>query len=599
MYRENVHSHTLNARKLRTASVIVYSDRAEVKKIVSVDVKKGINEVILKNISSVVERQSLRVDVSGTVSIQEVQYQEMPLDSNSPENNSVSNLFKIRKLEEEKNDLESKRMSLSDEINVLKKRVEVLDGVAGQISKNVITPVDKSDSHSDGSNITTAAGNNAFLLNDNTISNLTRFLDFYSSTVSEIKVNIRKKSKKFDELLRSIDSLERQIDQMRCSFEYDCVERNICVTISAEEDETVQLYITYQVYCANWRPTYDIRVSMNNEDSQADSLKIRYYGIIEQNTGENWESADLVLSTATPSIGGVVPSMSTLAAGFQSQTKECKKRNASSLRKPNSATSDEDMGFGSFDYNDITDAVALQKLTAAAAALPTSDLDLSFVAGSEQLPCSYFLISEPATVYSDGTEHKVLVAEITTKPKFLHETVPAHAQVAYATATALNTSKMTLLPGPASVYLNASFIAKTQLGVVLPGDEFSCSLGADPSIKVEYKPAVRSKEHIGFVSKNALQTKNQPIYIRNAKLNRSVNITVKENVPKSTDDRIKVNLISPEMKTAKNAKLNKENNLEWTFILEPGESREVQVKWSIEYPINETIVYRQVLQTVA
>lgn len=38
------------------------------------------------------------------------------------------------------------------------------------------------------------------------------------------------------------------------------------------------------------------------------------------------------------------------------------------------------MGFGSFDYNDITDAVALQKLTAAAAALPTSDMDLSTVA---------------------------------------------------------------------------------------------------------------------------------------------------------------------------------------------------------------------------
>lgn len=56
-----------------------------------------------------------------------------------------------------------------------------------------------------------------------------------------------------------------------------------------------------------------------------------------------------------------------------------RKRNASSLRKPNSATSDEDMGFGSFDYNDITDAIALQKLTAAAAALPASDIDLSTV----------------------------------------------------------------------------------------------------------------------------------------------------------------------------------------------------------------------------
>lgn len=51
-------------------------------------------------------------------------------------------------------------------------------------------------------------------------------------------------------------------------------------------------------------------------------------------------------------------------------------RKSSWKRKPTSATSDEDMGFGSFDYNELADAAALQRLTACAAQ-PNSDLQYS------------------------------------------------------------------------------------------------------------------------------------------------------------------------------------------------------------------------------
>ncbi|VDD90865.1 unnamed protein product [Enterobius vermicularis] len=590
MHRNQVFSQTLDVRNLRTKSVTVYGDRAEVKKVVNCDLEKGLNEIILKNISSVVERQSLRVDANGTVAIQQVQYQETPLDRNSSESK------KIREIEQQKNEEDLKRMSLEDEINVLKKRVEVLDGVAGQISRNMVGTSEVADSEKklNGTTATTTP------IYSKLIDALRLYkLCYLGNTVSDIKSEIRQKTKQLDELFQTIDSLEREIDKMRCSFEYDCVERNVCVTINAEEKESVELYVTYQVYCASWRPTYDIRVIMGGEEDKIDSLKLCYYGIIEQNTGEDWKCAEIVLSTATPSVGGAVPPLCTLAAGFQKQFKESRKRNASSLRKPNSATSDEDMGFGSFDYNDITDAIALQKLTAAAAALPASDIDLSTVNNTEQLPCSYFSISEPTTVCSDGCEHKVLVSEVDVEPRFLHETVPAHAQAAYVTAIATNTSELTFLPGPASVYLNTSFIAKTQLGAVLPGGEFSCNLGIDPSVKVEYKPSKRVKEQIGFVSKSALQTKIQPIVIRNTKANRSLQITIREHVPKSTDDRIKVTLLSPDLRALKTAKLNKEHNLEWTLILAPSEHRELAVKWCIEYPVNETITYKQVMQTAA
>jgi hypothetical protein len=46
------------------------------------------------------------------------------------------------------------------------------------------------------------------------------------------------------------------------------------------------------------------------------------------------------------------------------------------------------------------------------------------------------------------------------------------------------------------------------------------------------------------------------------------------------------------------AQLNKDHNLEWTLKLAaagcPGDSRELMIKYTIEYPINETITYKQI-----
>lgn len=48
MHRNQVFSQTLDVRNLRTKSVTVYGDRAEVKKVVNCDLEKGLNEIILK-----------------------------------------------------------------------------------------------------------------------------------------------------------------------------------------------------------------------------------------------------------------------------------------------------------------------------------------------------------------------------------------------------------------------------------------------------------------------------------------------------------------------------------------------------------------------
>lgn len=223
-------SFRFEAADLPTRSVIVYSDRAEVKRVVTVSLAKGTNEIIIQNVSAVIERQSVRVDGRGVL-IQEVQYQEMPIDTEQETE-------KICTLEREKVSLEHQRFMVEDEMNSLRKQIEVLDGVAGQIASGpakLVTSTSESapntsrrhtiigsTTHQESVHGSTSIG---FLSSDDALGNLAKFLAYYGEQVSEMKTRLRSRQREWDQFTEQIEALERQIDQLRCGYEYDSLKR--------------------------------------------------------------------------------------------------------------------------------------------------------------------------------------------------------------------------------------------------------------------------------------------------------------------------------------------------------------------------------------
>lgn len=51
--------------------------------------------------------------------------------------------------------------------------------------------------------------------------------------------------------------------------------------------------------------------------NQSTLLQITYFGLIKQKTGEDWNEAKLFLSTAQPSVGGVVPVLPSQTVNFK------------------------------------------------------------------------------------------------------------------------------------------------------------------------------------------------------------------------------------------------------------------------------------------
>uniref|UniRef100_A0A8R1HW40 DUF4139 domain-containing protein n=1 Tax=Caenorhabditis japonica TaxID=281687 RepID=A0A8R1HW40_CAEJA len=368
-----------------------------------------------------------------------------------------------------------------------------------------------------------------------------------------------------------------------------------------EEAGRVELYITYQVYCAAWKPCYDIRASSAEEDEEQNgsSVQLCYYGLVEQNTGDDWKDCDIVLSTCSASLGGSPPPLSTLSASLHS-TRTTRRHHGSTAarRKPLSVPSEEDMGFGSFDYNEIVDAAALHRFHNGLHSRSSDENSVSTQA-LESTVSTCFSISRAVTILSNAAEHKLLISKNELSCAFSHETVPSRSTSAYLSALITNTSQLPLLPGAVAVYVNNCFVSKTHLRLVSPGEEFRCNMGVDPSVKVEYKTPTVSYEQVGFMSKSTLMTHEQLISVRSAKVRQSVKITVKEQIPKSHDDKIKVSIVSPELKSSSSknsppadARLNKDHNLEWCVVLAPGQHRLLPVRYTIEHPASESVSYK-------
>ncbi|KAI6227795.1 Protein F37C4.5 [Aphelenchoides fujianensis] len=582
----------MDVKALPTKAVIVYADRAEVKRLIRTEVPAGKSTLLIEGLSPVIERQSVRVEGHRHVQISQVQYEELPL------NEETETHVELNRLETEREAKESQRLGIEDEIHVLRKRLECLDGVAGQIGQNVLA--------SKGSEPNNNNTPSSFLLCNEAMENLTQFLEYYAKSAAELRQELREKERRVGEIHDTVDSLERQIDQLRCRLEYDNHKRTLRIVVKAETEGEAEIFVSYQAYCASWRPSYDIRAStsagataaadggeQDAAESQPNRIQLMYYGLIEQKTDEDWTDVELVLSTATPCVAGTLPPLPTITAAFQRQQQQFRQRNYSNHRKPLSNGSEEDGGIGSFDYNEFTDAAALQRLTIARS---NSDTDVN--QNREQLPCSYFPIEAPATIPSGGHSHRVLIAQLDLQPTFMHETNPSKTTSALLAALVTNTSQLALLHGQASVFLNNSFICQTSMRTVLPGEQLTCSLGVDPAVKIEYRPAKRTQEKLGFMSKYTLTTHEQVINVRNAKVGEKVHLTVREPIPRAVDEKIKVSLISPDLRSGRvEACMSKDNHLEWSCTLPPGESRELLVKWTMEFPLNESVVYGTTMAT--
>ncbi|CAL1546814.1 unnamed protein product [Lymnaea stagnalis] len=686
---------SVKASECPVTRVTVYKDRAEVFRELETTVKAGVNELRIKEFVRI-DEDSIRVEGKGNATIAEVSYQNKYVtedEATMTEKEKVLNEQVLKNtallLEEQKVlDLENQKKSLN-------KQWQLLDQFAATAAKN--GQGEKKDEPS------------TFLLDAGYFKGMREFMQQYKDIGKQLEAERLDLEKKNEELNKKIEAVERNLSEVRGNYHSGHENRECVVVLEAEKETKVSLTVSYVVLGASWTPSYDLRMF-----TEKSVLKIFYYGLIFQSSGEDWNNVKLYLSTAEPSVGGTIPNLPMTQLSVRKiryQPRKFSLRRSSRKSKARSEAfpvekndAEEFRADGMLGCNFLSIApvqvslrLACQQTRSCSAFKPQllssylKPAAVDFVAFlqdhkknffymiscckltglerektipkisrmdkfvwtkqsifffpslrtvekakgkmyaarefnydlqpmgrcaepealNQELECMRFSapmlpsevaenttsttyeIARQSTIPSDNTEHKVTVAIIELTPTLNYLTVPKIVPHAFLQAKVTNTSQYTLLPGRTNIFLDNSFVAKAEIKAVAPKEEFECSLGVDPSVRVEYKPLVKVNSSSGIISKSQIITHEQAIEIKNLH-DYLVKVQVRDNLPRSLDEKIKVNLILPNIdvkhpEKSEKVRLTKGNNVEWDLELKGLEKTEVVLKYSVEHPANEDL----------
>ncbi|CAE6463717.1 hypothetical protein ACGC1H_005362 [Rhizoctonia solani] len=529
------------------AVTVFQSNRAEIKRRVNLDLKKGQNHIHIERLPSCLNGDSIRVDGTGTAVIFDVVYHAPSYSSSGSNDELVTTAQRTLEI------LKKERDIAREQSQFLASYGKTLD------STNV------------------------------NIEDVQRFLDIFgprqiavAKRIQELDVQIGKASKELDEA-RSKAYQDKQGEKRGT---------RVTVTVLAETDGKAELMLTYVVSNASWTPLYDVRASIAKSPDATSKMMLHYRASITQTTGENWPEVALTLSTASPQLGSRVPSLSPWKIGIPApvlpagQGATRTKQTARKITMPkleaevddDREESDDDMGFGLFDGDEGDTA---PQMTSRKAHVATAGvLSATFgIPGRSDIP-------------SDEGSHKVVVAVLDLEAELEWICVPREKESVFLTCKVINSSEFTLLPGEASVFLDDNFVSKSRIEHVSPNDSFKTSLGVDSSLRVTYPSAktlnrTATQSSFAFLARErqSISAQSQRITVRNSRLTSVSDLRVVDHLPVSTDARLKVNVITPSglnlqqapgSPTSPNAESkNKDKELPWTSV-----QKGVKARWA-------------------
>lgn len=329
------------------------------------------------------------------------------------------------------------------------------------------------------------------------------------------------------------------------------------VEVEVTQAGELALELTYMVNNARWTALYDLRF-----DEASASLQAGYLGQVTQSTGEDWSDTSLTLSTARPALAAIKPELTPWYIQEVPPPPMMRSRQERTMSVVAPAPQAPMLGAGA-----MPEAAPPWEELAAPAASVESGASVTFK------------LAQTASVPGDNSPHKVNIAVISLPPKLDYLSVPKLAEAVYRRATIVNRSEYLLLPGQANLFVNGDFIGALPIKRVAPNEEFDIALGVDDRVVVtrELKAREVDKKIIG--DRRRLRVAYE-IEVRNLR-DRAIDLEVRDQLPVSRHEQIKVKLEAADPKPNEQTELNE---LIWKLSLAANARQVVRFDFTIEHP---------------
>jgi uncharacterized protein (TIGR02231 family) len=532
----------------RISAVTVYADRAVVTRTATLDIAAtGQQELVFNNLPASLVEQSLQVSGRGTaqVTILDVAARATYLDFTPND--------RVKALEDELRALEKQTRGLDDSGKLLDQQEQSLV----RIESALTAPPAKETPRA-------------------SLDELAKLLAFLTGQRAQVSGDRAALDTQREALQAKIEAVQQQLNELRGAGGRSV--KTVTVRIAAASTGQLDLALSYALPGAAWSPAYDARLRTDER-----AVELTYFGVVRNNTGEDWKAVALTLSTARPSMGGGAPELAPWIVDVMQARSRAEMTDEEAIQlDPFEISKKERSGYQSFN-------VAAK--AAAPAPRPIVEAATISAAVESTATSATFKIPVAVTLASDNSTQKVGITTFKLAANLQYQATPKVREAAFLSAYTTNTSDYPLLAGAMNTFLDGTFVATSQLKTVMSGEKFELALGADEGVAIKRKLVNRFTEDTGLTSSGRRTTYEVLVTVTNNKKT-AERVVFKEGVPLSRDEKITVKIITPAERDTgtkaapKEVTMEEDGKLVWRLDLKPGEKREVPLKYSIEHPAN-------------
>lgn len=576
--------------KSKIKSATVFFQGAELTHSAVTDLTKGENDIFIEGLSPNIDKNTLKIKTTNGVIV-------------------TASEFSIDYLSENKSSgIHTKKMQ--DSIAFCQKQME-------QIRTDVKTTTNLLDILQKGTDKNVSGSEKGLGIDE-----LIKTMDYYQLKASELQKKQLAYNEKINEYNSTILRLQKQLSQE--SVKNSKTSGVLKLTLASPAVTTCNLSISYYTAAASWTPFYAINIESTDKP-----IKIVAKSKVRQTTGLDWNKVKLTLSTSIPSNGKVAPlfrawfldfyrpevqnrlsskqlKLADMASGLAMQNAYSYNLSVAEAQEESEEKTmlyivdgvEVDAEYAqSLDQSKIkdmkilTDAASTTDKYGSRASNGVVQITLKsnmddFIVHTENELNTIYNIDLPYSIPGNGKEQAIDLLTKETNAEYKYYCAPKLDMETYLLAEISNWQKLNLLSGEASVTYDGTYVGETYIDARSTHKKLTLTLGTDKRVIVK-REKMQDYSSTKFLGNDTKQVFTYKLTVRNNQ-NKPVQITLKDQYPRSTHKNIEVEL-SEKDTTPWSFNVEDLGVITWEHEIKAGEIKEYFISYSIKYPKNSRL----------